>query len=124
MRAFPSGRILLRRRSSWTIRSSTKWLYRGRRSPVIVLVPPARLMTVDLLPLYNHFVDERIVQLDLRLSKILPLGKARIQSNLDVFNALNSSALLSVNQTYGSSWLQPTQIMPGRMFKVGFQVDF
>ena len=83
-----------------------------------------RTMTVDLLPLYNHFVDQRIVQLDLRLSKILQVGKARVQGNLDVFNALNSSALLSVNQTYGASWLQPTQIMPGRMLKVGVQMDF
>jgi len=47
-----------------------------------------------------------------------------VQGNLDVFNALNSSALLSVNQTYGASWLQPTQIMPGRMLKVGVQMDF
>ncbi len=81
-------------------------------------------MTVDPPPLYNHFIDERIVQLDVRLSKILQLGKTRVQGNLDVFNALNSSTLLSVNQTYGSSWLQPTQIMPGRMFKVGIQLDF
>jgi hypothetical protein len=83
-----------------------------------------KTITVDLLPLYNHFVDQRIVQLDLRLSKILQLGRARLQGNLDVFNAINSSTVLTVNQTYGTDWLKPTQIMPGRMFKVGFQLDF
>ena len=52
------------------------------------------------------------------------MGKARIQGNLDVFNIINSSTVLSVNQNYGASWLQPTQILPGRMFKLGFQMDF
>jgi hypothetical protein len=83
-----------------------------------------RTITVDLVPLYNHFLDTRITQLDVRLSKIFQLGRTRIQGNLDVFNLLNSSSVLAVNQTYGSTWLQPTQIMPGRMIKVGFQMDF
>jgi hypothetical protein len=52
------------------------------------------------------------------------LGKMRLQGNLDVFNVVNSNTVLAVNQTYGASWLQPTQILPGRMLKLGFQVDF
>jgi hypothetical protein len=83
-----------------------------------------RTMTVDLVPLYNHFLDQRITQLDLRLSKIAYVGKTRIQGNIDVFNVVNSSAVLAVNQTYGTTWLQPTQIMPGRMLKLGLQMDF
>ena len=83
-----------------------------------------KTITVDLVPLYNHFLDQKINQLDVRLSKNVNIGKTRIQGNLDVFNIINSSTVLSMNQTYGPSWLQPTQIMPGRMLKVGFQVDF
>ena len=83
-----------------------------------------RTITVDLVPLYNHFLDTRITQLDVRLSKIFQLGRTRTQGNLDVFNLLNSRSVLAVNQTYGTTWLQPTQIMPGRMIKLGFQMDF
>jgi hypothetical protein len=83
-----------------------------------------RTITVDLLPLYAQFVKQRINQLDFRLSKFFRVGKNRIQGNLDVFNLPNTSTVLSVNQTYGSAWLQPTQILPGRMVKLGFQLDF
>ena len=83
-----------------------------------------RTITVDLAPLYNHFLDGRITQLDLRLSKIVHVGRTRIQGNLDVFNVVNSSSVLGGQQQYGATWLQPTQILPGRMLKLGFQVDF
>jgi hypothetical protein len=83
-----------------------------------------RTVTVDLVPLYAQFVKQRINQLDFRLSRIFHIGKTRIQGNLDVFNLPNTSTVLSVNQTYGSAWLQPTQILPGRMLKLGFQADF
>ncbi|OLB61385.1 MAG: hypothetical protein AUI11_09900 [Acidobacteria bacterium 13_2_20CM_2_66_4] len=36
----------------------------------------------------------------------------------------NSSAILSLNTTYGTSWLSPTQILQGRLVKVGAQIDF
>ena len=83
-----------------------------------------RTITVDLVPLYNHFLDGRITQLDLRLSKIVHIGRTRLQGNLDVFNVVNSNTVLGVQQQYGATWLQPTQILPGRMLKLGFQVDF
>ena len=83
-----------------------------------------RTITVDLVPLYNHFLDGRITQLDFRLSKIAKIGRTRLQGNLDVFNLVNSNTVLGVQQQYGATWLQPTAIMPGRMLKLGFQVDF
>jgi len=50
--------------------------------------------------------------------------RSRIQASVDLFNVLNSSAILGLNTTYGSSWLSPTQILQGRLIKIGAQVDF
>jgi hypothetical protein len=85
-----------------------------------------RTVTLDLLPSYGFFIDQRVNQLDLRLSKIFRAGTARIQGNLDLYNALNASTVLLVNQQIGSTlpWLQPTQIMSARLFKFGIQLDF
>jgi hypothetical protein len=32
--------------------------------------------------------------------------------------------VLAQNNTYGTSWRQPTQILQGRLFKIGGQIDF
>ena len=43
---------------------------------------------------------------------------------LDIYNALNASPILSINTRYGPSWLTPTEILAGRLFKFGTQLDF
>ena len=83
-----------------------------------------RTVTVDLLPLYSSFRDQRVSQFDFRLSKIFRVGRTRIQSNFDVFNVFNSSAALQVQGQYGGTWLQPTQIIDARLLKLGVQLDF
>jgi hypothetical protein len=37
---------------------------------------------------------------------------------------LNSSAILAQNNTFGTAWQSPTQILQGRLAKIGMQVDF
>jgi len=83
-----------------------------------------RTVSIDILSPFKYSIDERVNQLDLRLSKIFRSGKTRFQGNLDLYNALNASAVLNVQQQLGPTWLQPTQIMPARLFKLGLQVDF
>jgi hypothetical protein len=61
---------------------------------------------------------------DLRLSKVVRLGLYRVTGSLDVFNVLNSSDVLAVNTTVGPSWLNPTQVLGGRLFRVAARVDF
>ena len=40
--------------------------------------------------------------------EVLRLGSgARLQANLDLYNALNGSTVLGVNSNYGPSWLEP-----------------
>ena len=68
--------------------------------------------------------DERLYQLDFRASKIFKLGSRRLQANVDLYNAGNSSSILSINTTYGANWLRPTGILQGRLIKFGGQFDF
>jgi len=83
-----------------------------------------RTVTKDLLPILGHFLEERINQLDLRLSKILRIGSRRVQGNFDIYNLTNGSTVLNMIQVLGPTFLQPTQILPARLFKLSLQVDF
>jgi len=67
---------------------------------------------------------DRITQLDVRFGKMFRVQHARVQATADLFNVLNSSAILGLNTTFGPSWLAPTQILQGRLVKFGAQLDF
>jgi hypothetical protein len=67
---------------------------------------------------------ERLNQMDLRVAKILTFGRVRTQFAFDLYNALNSSAVQTINATFGPSWQTPTSIITARLAKVGMQLDF
>ena len=69
---------------------------------------------------------DRINQLDLRVGKMLKLGRSRTRLALDVYNALNSSAVLTYNNAYvpGGTWLQPMTILTPRLLRFSAEVDF
>jgi len=67
---------------------------------------------------------DRVTQVDVRLGKSFRLQRYRVQASIDIFNLLNSSAILSQNNTYGPAWQAPTQILQGRLVKFGAQLDF
>jgi hypothetical protein len=70
---------------------------------------------------------DRVNQVDVRFGKNFRASRARIRASVDLYNALNSSAILSQNTTIAltnSTWLRPTTIMPGRLVKFGATVDF
>ena len=79
-------------------------------------------LTVELIE-PNTMFEDRLTQLDIRLTRIFKLTRARLQANLDVSNLLNGNSVLGLNSRYGPSWLQPTAILGGRIFKFGFQLD-
>ena len=71
------------------------------------------------------FYGERFNQLDVRLTKIFNLGgAARFRAMFDLFNVLNANAVTVEDPTFGPTWLSPTAIMPGRLAKFAFQIDF
>jgi len=68
--------------------------------------------------------DERLYQLDLRASKLFRFGRSRLQANVDLYNAANAGAILSINTTYGANWMRPTNVLQGRLLRLGGQLDF
>ena len=63
-------------------------------------------------------------QVDVRLAKKFEVGRVRMQGQFDIFNILNSSTVLSVTETFGSSLDRPTSILQGRLFAIGAQLNF
>jgi carboxypeptidase family protein len=79
-------------------------------------------VTVNLVEPRSMYGD-RVNQLDVRFSKILRLGRTRATAGVDVYNALNSSSVLSLNNAF-ATWQQPLSILPARFAKVVLQLDF
>jgi hypothetical protein len=73
--------------------------------------------------------DPRVTQVDFRVGKSFRIQRTRLQVSADIFNLLNSSGILAINTAYTppsatSLWLAPTQILQGRLMKIGAQFDF
>jgi hypothetical protein len=69
---------------------------------------------------------DRVNEIDMRVAKVLRFGRLRSTVGLDIYNLINSNAVLTYNQTFipGGSWLAPTSVMTPRFFKVSAQIDF
>ena len=68
--------------------------------------------------------ENRFTQVDFRITKIVQVGPMRLKAMFDLYNMLNNSAVLVLNTRFGPQWQRPTFILPGRLIKFGFQVDF
>ena len=66
---------------------------------------------------------DRLHQVDFRISKLLHFGGTRARANLDIYNALNSSAVLAQNDAW-DDWQHPTEILIARFYKFSVQFDF
>jgi hypothetical protein len=87
-------------------------------------VPCAATTNLPLIAPQTQFEPRRNL-LDLRVSKQFALGgQRRLRANFDIYNVLNDSSVLSVNNTYGAAWLRPLRILYGRLIQVGGQVSF
>src|SRR5262249_12612526 len=88
-------------------------------SPTINLIQPGTLY------------GDRVNELDFKIAKIFRFGGTRLNAGLEIYNALNANAVLTYAQTFTltnvsgpGSWLQPTQVMTPRFFKLTAQFDF
>jgi hypothetical protein len=88
-------------------------LGRNPNSPVSVdLIAPGTLY------------GQRLYQVDARLAKRIHVGRTRIKGTFDLYNVANASTVLVQNNTFGPAWQRPTYILPGRLIKLGAQIDF
>ena len=74
---------------------------------------------------------DRVNEFDMRFAKVLKFGRMRTNVGIDIYNIVNSAAVLSYNQTYipatataPSNWLAPSSVLSPRFFKVSAQIDF
>jgi hypothetical protein len=69
---------------------------------------------------------DRVNELNLKLAKILKMGRTHVNGGVEMYNALNSSAVLGYNPTFvpGGTWLRPTAILTPRFVKLTAQLDF
>jgi hypothetical protein len=77
----------------------------------------------------NTAFGDRLYQVDLRFTKVFRIREGNtFDANFDIYNALNSDAVLSETATYagvnGGAWRRPTGVIQGRIFKFGMRWDF
>ena len=69
-------------------------------------------------------------QMDMRVAKIIRFGTTRATINFDLYNLLNANTILTYNNNFAVgaagavTWLQPTQILQARFFKISGQFDW
>jgi len=83
-------------------------------------------VTTNLLAAGDQY-DKRTHQMDLRFSKTFPIGRSRLQANIDLYNVFNANFVATRNGNYGTNgatWLRPGAILPARLLKFGGQFDF
>lgn len=82
-------------------------------------------LTVNLLAPGEKWGD-RVNEMDIRIAKVLGFGRSRSNVGIDIYNVLNSSAILSYTQTFipGGQWLRPNTVLTPRFVKVSAQIDF
>jgi hypothetical protein len=82
-------------------------------------------IVVNLLAPGEQFGD-RVNEIDMRIAKVLRVGRMRANVGVDLYNLMNSDAVLGYNQTFvpGGTWLAPQLVLTPRFVKFSAQLDF
>jgi hypothetical protein len=73
--------------------------------------------------------DQRLTEADVRITKAFRFGsKHRIQGIFDIYNILNARPVQAINSQYilptGGTWENVANVLTGRLFKFGTQIDW
>ena len=106
--------------ANWAVPSATAALSLGRP-----LSGNATNATVNLITPGDVWGD-RVNEVDVHIGKILRFGRTRTNVGIDIYNVINSAAILTYNQAFvpGGTWLAPTSVLTPRFVKFGAQIDF
>ena len=81
-------------------------------------------VSMNILPPGTVFGD-RLNQLDLRIAKVVDFGiGGNVRASFDIYNLFNANAVSREQAGFGSAYLVPIGIQPGRLAKVSFQYNF
>jgi len=116
----------------WSISPTTRYAADcvGPCTPGALVIPnmSAATLSVPLVAPGTEYA-ERVNQLDVSFGKWFQTRAGRVQGQLDVFNALNRSAVLSVRSlnfptasTPSPSYRQPSSVLQGRILRVAMQL--
>ena len=97
-------------------------------------LPPAELLKfgIQIADALDKAHRQSLVHRDLKpanimltkgVSKLLDFAGTRLRANVDIYNALNSAAVLNHNFAF-DNWLAPTEVLLGRFLKFSVQFDF
>jgi hypothetical protein len=115
----------------WGVHASLSFLsYPGQGLGVTWPVPAnlfpggrTQAVNVPLIPAGTKFL-ERWNQLDIAIKKSVRVGQFDLKPQVEIFNLLNSSVVLTEIQTYGPSLGRPTATLQGRLIRLGGIVTF
>ena len=79
--------------------------------------------TVNLFEPVSEYGD-RLNQVDLRFTKIINLGRGRLDLNVDFYNAFNSDAVIGELGAFGPAWRLPLTVIQPRFVKFAARYDF
>jgi hypothetical protein len=86
----------------------------------------APTVTLDLATQGEVYAD-RLNTVDLRVAKILRIGRTRTNVGIDLYNMFNANTGLSFNQNFGtdgSTYLRPNSILNPRYIRFNVTMDF
>ncbi len=117
--------------ANWTIASTNPaWqpiLAQLGRTPTGANATSVTVNVVEPGTLYG----DRVNEFDARFAKIIKIGRTRTNIGFDLYNLLNTSAILSYNQAFSptvttgaGAWLAPQSVLQPRFWKFSVQVDF
>lgn len=72
----------------------------------------------------NSFYGDRLNQIDLRLTKIVNVGRGKVDLNVDFYNAFNSDAVIAEIGAFGPAWRRPLTVIQPRFVKFAARWDF
>jgi len=98
--------------ANYTVNSAVAGVPLTNGSLVVNLVQPGSLY------------GDRENRVDLRFGKNVRARATKALPYIDLLNLFNASPVLTLNNTYGPTWQKPTTILPGRVIKLGVQIDF
>jgi hypothetical protein len=115
--------------TTWLITPTTRYAANclGGCTPNGLVMPTLTeaSLIVPLRPLGTEYLD-RLNQLDVRGSKVFQLGRYRLEAQMEVFNVMNSDAILTVRGTnFGTAaYQQAASTIQGRIIRFGAQMKW
>jgi hypothetical protein len=92
--------------------------------PSLGRAPTGGQTTINLIEPGTMYGD-RLNQVDLRFTKIVRTGaRARVDLNVDIYNAFNSDAILTQQNAFGAAWQLPLSVIQPRFVKFSARWDF